>query len=108
MLGAIISRSLAGELSISDHETDQRIMDAVVAELRVTPMRKLSLEDIADRAGVTRMTVYRRFGDRPQVIEAAVAREVSRFFDGLLAADDPTAPARDRIADSFATALTLA
>jgi len=32
---------------------------------------------------------------------------VSRFFDGLVAADEPTAPARERIANSFATALTL-
>jgi AcrR family transcriptional regulator len=108
MLGAIISRSLAGEMPVSEHETDQRIMDAVMAELRVTPMAKLSLEDVAQRAGLTRMTVYRRFGDRPQVIEAAIARDVSRFFDGLLAADDPDAPASERIVSSFATALSLA
>jgi len=107
-LGALISRTLAGEVSVSDHATDQRIMDAVIGELRVTPMAKLSLEDVAARAGVTRMTVYRRFGDRPKVIEAAVARDVSRFVDALVAADDPTAPAPERIADSVATALTLA
>jgi AcrR family transcriptional regulator len=65
------------------------------------------LLSVAVRAGVTRMTVYRRFGDRHKVIEAAVARDVSRFFDELVAADDPTAPARERIADSFATALSL-
>src|SRR3954447_22494318 len=108
MLGAIISRSLAGELSVSEDETDQRIMDAVMAELRVTPLRKLSLEDVAERAGVTRMTVYRRFGDRPHVIGAPLPRDVSRFFDGLLAADEPGAPASERIVSSVATALSLA
>ena len=106
-LGALISRTLAGDLPVSEHDTDQRIMDAVIEELRETPMRKVALEDVAARAGVTRMTVYRRFGDRPKVIEAALARDVSRFFDGLVAADDPTAPARERIAGAFATALTL-
>jgi AcrR family transcriptional regulator len=83
-------------------------MDAVIAELRVTPMHKVSLEDVAERAGVTRMTVYRRFGDRPHVIEAAVARDVSRFFAGLVAADDPGAPPTERIVSSVATALSLA
>jgi AcrR family transcriptional regulator len=107
-LGPIISRSLAGELSVSEHETDQRIMDAVIAELGVTPMHKVSLEDVAERAGVTRMTVYRRFGDRPHVIEAALARDISRFFDGLVAADDPDAPPTERIVSSVATALSLA
>jgi AcrR family transcriptional regulator len=106
-LGALVSRTLAGEVPVSEHATDQRIMDAVIDELLVTSMSKLSLEDVAARAGVTRMTVYRRFGDRPKVIEAAVARDVSRFFDDLVAADDPMAPARERIADSFATALSL-
>jgi AcrR family transcriptional regulator len=108
MLGAIISRSLAGEVSVSEHETDQRIMDAVIAELGVTPMARLSLEDVAERAGVTRMTVYRRFGDRPRVLEAALARDVSHFFAGLLAADDPAAPAAERVVSSVATALSLA
>jgi AcrR family transcriptional regulator len=107
-LGPIISRSLAGELSVSEHETDQRIMDAVIAELGVTPMHKVSLENVAERAGVTRMTVYRRFGDRPHVIEAALARDVSRFFEGLVAADDPDAPPTERIVSSVATALALA
>jgi AcrR family transcriptional regulator len=107
-LGPLISRTLAGDLAVSEHETDQRIMDAVMDELRVTPMDKVALEDVAARAGVTRMTVYRRFGDRPKVIEAALARDVSRFFEALVAADDPTASARERIASSVATALTLA
>src|SRR4051794_21947776 len=42
-LGALVSRTLAGDLLVSEHATDQRIMDAVIDELRVTPMRKLSL-----------------------------------------------------------------
>jgi len=70
-------------------------------------MHKVSLEDVAERAGVTRMTVYRRFGDRPHVIEAALARDVSRFFEGLVAADDPHAPTTERIVSSVATALSL-
>ena len=103
----LIGRSIAGELPVSEHETDQRIIDAVLAELLVTPLRKLSLEHVAERAGVTRMTVYRRFGDRQRVIEATFAREVSRFLAAIVAADDPGAPPDERITDAFATALTL-
>jgi AcrR family transcriptional regulator len=101
----LIGRALTGSLSVSDHETDQRIIDAVLDELLVTPLRKLSLEDVARRAGLTRVTVYRRFGDRQRVIEAMFAREISRFLEMVAAADDPAASASDRVAEAFATAL---
>jgi len=95
-------------VTVSDHHTDQRIIDAVIAELLVTPLRKLALEDVARRAGVTRMTVYRRFGDREHLIDATFAREVARFLDGVEAAGDPGAEPTERIATAFATALRLA
>ena len=106
-LAPAIGRALSGGLAVSTHETDQRIMDAVIAELLVTPLSKLSVEDVAGRAGITRMTVYRRFGNREGLIETTVAREVSRFLNGIAAADDPTATPAERIADAFATALGL-
>ena len=107
-LGPAIGRALSGAVTVSGHETDQRIIDAVIGELLVTPLRKLALEDVARRAGVTRMTVYRRFGDREHLIDATFAREVARFLDGVSAADDPDADPTERIATAFATALRLA
>lgn len=103
----IITRALAGKAAVSEHETDQRIIDAVLAELLLTPLRRLSLEDVARRAGITRMTVYRRFGDRERVIEAALTREVGTFLAGVAAADDPSASTEQRIADAFAAGLQL-
>jgi AcrR family transcriptional regulator len=44
------------------------------------------------------MTLYRRFGSRDRVIEATMAREVSRFLNAVVAADDQDAPPSDRIA----------
>jgi AcrR family transcriptional regulator len=87
--------------------TADRILDAVLAELVRTPLRKLALEDVARRARTSRMTVYRRFGDREGLLDAAIARESSRFLSAVLAADDPSAPAEERIAEAFATGLRL-
>src|SRR5438876_10983210 len=103
-LASVLGRALSGSLSVSEHDTDQRIMDAVAAELLVTPLRKLSLEDVAGRAGVTRMTVYRRFGDREHLIEATFAREVSRFIGGAAAVGDPAGGPAARLADAFGAA----
>ena len=52
-------------------ETGQRILEAVIELHRERFFDQISLEDIAERAGVTVQTVLRRFGSKEQRIEAA-------------------------------------
>jgi AcrR family transcriptional regulator len=46
-------------------------------------IRKTSLRDVADRAGVSRSTVYRAFGDKDGLLRAVAAAEMARFLDQL-------------------------
>jgi AcrR family transcriptional regulator len=46
-------------------------------------VRKTSLTDVADRAGVSRATAYRVFGDKNGMVRAVVEAEVTRFLDEL-------------------------
>src|SRR5918997_3185546 len=52
-------------------ETGRRILEAVIELHRERFWDQVSLEDIAERAGVTVQTVLRRFGSKEQLIEAA-------------------------------------
>jgi AcrR family transcriptional regulator len=52
-------------------ETRRRILQATIELLRERFFDQVSLEDIADRAGVTVRTVIRRFGSKERLIEAA-------------------------------------
>jgi len=52
-------------------ETGQRILEAVIELHRERFWDQVSLEDIAERAGVTVQTVIRRFGSKERLIEAA-------------------------------------
>jgi AcrR family transcriptional regulator len=52
-------------------ETGRRILDAVIELHRERFFDQVSLEDIAERAGVTVQTVIRRFGSKERLIEAA-------------------------------------
>jgi AcrR family transcriptional regulator len=52
-------------------ETGWRILEAVIELHRERFFDQVSLEDIAERAGVTVQTVLRRFGSKEQLIEAA-------------------------------------
>jgi AcrR family transcriptional regulator len=65
-------------------ETGRRILEAVIELHRERFFDQVSLEDIAERAGVTVQTVIRRFGSKEQLIEAAAEegkRQVVRQRD---------------------------
>lgn len=83
-------------------------MDATLEELAESGLAELVVEDVARRAGVTRMTVYRRFGDRQRLIEATMARESARLLAAVAAADDQNADPVDRIVRTLTTSLTVA
>lgn len=58
--------------------TGERILDAAIEVFWELPTERISLEEIARRAGVTVQTVIRRFGGREGVMAAAGAREAER------------------------------
>jgi AcrR family transcriptional regulator len=59
--------------------TGERILDAAVELFWEQPAEKMSLDEVARRAGVTVQTVIRRFGGREGVLAAAAARESERI-----------------------------
>ena len=104
---ALLTRSLAAPAG-TDDPTAERIVDATVEEIRVRGLRSLTVEGVAGRAGVSRITVYRHFGDRDGLVERTLARETRRFLAAVAAADDATAPPVSRIVASFGAAVTAA
>lgn len=66
-----------------------RILAAAVEEAGEVGLGRLSVEDVARRAGVGRATVYRRFpGGKGQLTSEAVTSEVARVLGVLLGALD--------------------
>jgi AcrR family transcriptional regulator len=60
----------------------EAILDAAVVEFERHGLRRVALEDVARRAGVSRTTIYRRFAGKDELIAAVVEREnVSLFAD---------------------------
>jgi AcrR family transcriptional regulator len=77
---------------------ETRILDAA---LEAVAAGAATMDDIAQRAGVGRVTLFRRFGSKEALLQRLYAREVERFLaqvDAALSAfDDPA----DRIAEAF-------
>lgn len=60
----------------------QLILDAALVEFERHGFRRVALDDVARRAGVSRTTIYRRFANRDELVAAVIEREnVSLFAD---------------------------
>lgn len=95
---------LVRALSTSEADDDgmeERIIDAAFAEFAESGTEGATMEGVAARAGVGRMTVFRRFGSKQQLVERVLIREFRRFLldvDARISAIDDRA---DRVAEAF-------
>jgi AcrR family transcriptional regulator len=60
--------------------TAERILDAALEQFEADGIRRSSVESVARRAGVSRVTVYRRFPRKESLVNAVAAREASRMI----------------------------
>jgi TetR/AcrR family transcriptional regulator, repressor for uid operon len=107
--GAARLLELAFDPTVEGHEDamSQRILDAALELVAASGLRHLTMDDVAVRAGVGRMTVYRRFGSRQQLTDALAVRECRRCLGEIAGGLDPRKPIEDRAADLFVTTLRV-
>ena len=70
----------------SSVDTATRILDATLATMADHGIARLSLEDVARRAGLSRQTVYRYFPSKVSLVEATVLREEQVFLANMVSA----------------------
>ncbi len=101
---ASISRPL-DILGDTGDETADRILDAAAELFATLGVRRTGIDDIAERSGLGRTTVYRRFDRRQQIVEAVLAREIHRFFGSILRSTAHIERFEDVVIESFLTGL---
>ncbi|MEU0545359.1 TetR/AcrR family transcriptional regulator [Nocardia sp. NPDC005978] len=84
--------------------TRERILDATRELAAGTGMRKLSMDEVARRAGVSRAGLYKHFAGRDALISALVEEELATFFAGVQAVAQGYDDDADRLVHSFAAA----
>jgi AcrR family transcriptional regulator len=76
-------------------DTTSAILDATRASVLDFGVRRTTLSDVARRAGVSRMTVYRRYPDAQAILRELMTREFGELLERIDAeADGPTGRAR--------------
>lgn len=61
------------------------ILDAALVEFERHGVHRVALDDVAKRAGVSRTTIYRRFANRDELVEAVIERENVALFADIAA-----------------------
>jgi TetR/AcrR family transcriptional repressor of uid operon len=81
-------------LATSDDVAD-RLLEGAAARFVEVGVTKTTMAEIAAAAGVTKPTLYRRYADKPAVVDALVRRETAAFASRLarVAATEPDAAA---------------
>lgn len=86
-------------------EVTTRLLDAAYEQFCRMGIRRTTMEDVARRAGVSRITAYRRFATKDALVEHVVRREFRRYFDRFVVDIAEARTAADRVIVGFATSL---
>ncbi len=103
----MLSLAFDRSVPVESNAMSDRILDAALELAAASGLRHLTMDDVARKARVGRMTVYRRFGSRSALVDALAVRECRRCLDTIAASLDPSAPFEERAATLFTATLKV-
>lgn len=107
MTTSLLERALDPAAAPPTDPTSQRILDGALDAAAASGIKHLTIDEVARRAGVGRVTVYRKFGDRRKLVEALGVREAQRCIAILDEATTPEQPITEQVAEGFVAGLRL-
>ncbi len=103
-----LTRSFAQRKDGKADATTERILRAGIEEFTEFGFRRAAIEDIARRAGISRMTIYRRYSTKEALGLAIIVREMQAFMTAVDRAVDRNADFETRLVEGFATTIQTA
>ena len=85
-----------------------RLLDAAVDVATTNGLTKLSVGDVAKRAGFSRQTLYKHFASKEDLVAQAVLRETGAMVEQVVAAADAHEDPEDSLEAAIATMLRMA
>jgi TetR/AcrR family transcriptional regulator, repressor for uid operon len=108
LIEAVGGASARGQVDEVADRASQRILDAALAEAAAVGLQRITVEDVVRRVGLSRMTVYRRYPRRDDLVEALVRRETQRFLAAVAYAIDSVEDPDEGVAEAFIGAVSFA
>jgi AcrR family transcriptional regulator len=103
---SLLERALADVVGGADREEpDQAVLDAAYELFCHQGIQRTTMEDVARRAGVSRITVYRRVDSKEGLVEQVMLREFRRNVDQFLSDISQADNVADRVVAGFVSSL---
>lgn len=104
-LGPLLRRALDTVDAVGPDATSERILAGALGQFEDFGVSRTTMEDVARRSGVSRITIYRRFSTKDALVEAVLLRECARFFVALDEAVAGLPTTDERLVEGFALSL---
>ncbi|GAB2840947.1 TetR/AcrR family transcriptional regulator [Actinocorallia aurea] len=104
---SLLERAYADAVEQVDEadESQRRILDGALEQFARSGIQRSTMEDVARRAGLSRMTVYRRFATKEALVAHLVRREFRRYFARFLRDIAEAETVADRVVLGFVSSL---
>lgn len=102
----LLDRILTSGAAPADPGRD-RILSAALEQVEDFGVRRFTVDDVARRVGVSRVTIYRHFPKKDRLIEAVLLHELSRFLRAIDKAVEPYETLEEKLVEGFIFALTF-
>ncbi|MGD9618919.1 MAG: TetR/AcrR family transcriptional regulator [Mycolicibacterium sp.] len=83
----------------------EQILDAAVVEFERRGYRRVALDDVARRAGVSRTTIYRRFANKDELVGAVIERENVNLFAEIATELKEAGPQSNYYVEAFTSSI---
>ncbi|TQL69819.1 TetR family transcriptional regulator [Nocardioides albertanoniae] len=104
--GSLFARALADVAEpIEDEAVTAKLLDAASEQFRQVGIKRTTMDGVAKRAGVSRITIYRRFANKDDLVQQVVRREFRAYFDQFVNDIADAADAAERVEIGFASAM---
>src|SRR2546423_14984287 len=88
-----------------DDKTAARIMGAALTQAEDFGLRRFTVDDVARRVGLSRVTIYRYFPKKDQLLNALVLREMKRFLTKVDAVVEAQATPEEKLIEGLSFSL---
>jgi len=90
-----------------EDEAGERILAGAIEQIEDFGVRRFTIDDLARRLGISRVTIYRRFDKKDQLLESVLLYELNRILREIDAGVAGCETLEDRLVEGFVTALTV-
>jgi AcrR family transcriptional regulator len=101
----LLDRILSEDVPGTD-DARGRILAGAIQQVEDFGLRRFTVDDVARRVGVSRVTIYRHFPKKGRLVEAVLLHELRRFLRAIDAAVEPYETLQERLVEGFVFALT--